>query len=85
MQDSDKIQTLKQLAACEVSIAEAALSIKELKRLQPVQDAFLTGVEVESWEEARQKFPQHATVKGLKQFVGMDAKNPPNEFLVCII
>ena len=53
-----------------MSMAEAAVSIKQLKQLEPVHDAFVSTVGVGSWKEAREKYPQHTTDVRLNQFVG---------------
>ena len=85
IQEDDKIRILKDLAAGSTSFAEAATTIKEIKRLQPIRDGFVATMEVASWEEAKEKYPQHTTDQSFRQFIGQDMKNPSEAFKVWLL
>ncbi len=63
-------------------MSDAATNIKEIKQLQPVRDAFVTSVDVSSWDEAKTKYPQHTTNVRLHHFIGQDMEVPSDDFVV---
>ena len=73
---------LKDLLNGKITFSEATTAVKDIKKLQPVRDAFLVEVSLTTWEEAMVQYPSHATDACLKQFVDEDMKSPPKVFLV---
>lgn len=73
---------LKDLLNGKITFSEATAAVKDIKKLQPVRDAFLLEVCMTTWEEAMVQYPSHANDARLKQFVDEDMKSPPKVFLV---
>ena len=76
------MRVLKDLLNGKITFSEATTAVKDIKKLQPVRDAFLVEVSLTTWEEAVVQYPSYATDARLKQFVDEDMKSPPKAFLV---
>ena len=53
------------LASKEISFAEAAKKIDEIKSWKHTRDTFLREVNISTWEEVQRHFPQYAEKKML--------------------
>ena len=66
----------------DITWNEATESIKSLKLLQPVKEAFFTTMGLSDWSEAEKTYKHHTDVTRLQQFVGRDFKDIPKDFKV---
>ena len=85
MQDEDKLMVLKKLEGGEVTFSEAASDIKLMKQLLPVRESFIKEMELTTWKDAEETFPEYTADERLREFVGIDSQNPTEEFLVCLL
>ena len=60
---------MKYLLNGKITFLEATTAVKDIKKLQPVRDAFLVEVSLTMWEEAMVQYASFATDACLKQFV----------------
>ena len=83
IQDEDKLEVLELLASKELSFAEAAKRIDEIKSWKHTRDTFLREVNISTWEEAQHRFPRYAKKDALTRFKLKNEKKLPQEFKVC--
>ena len=58
------------MAAGVFDLKMAGVKATNLKKLESVRRAFVFGVEgINSWQEAKQKYPEHTTDKALSKFL----------------
>ena len=50
----------------------------QYRALQNIRNAFMKVTHVSSWQEARERYPNHTTEERLRQFLGL--KNVPDTF-----
>ena len=71
-------ELLCEVASKEKTISELMAECVKVKRLRDLQHAFVVQTGSESWEEAKQKYPSHATPEALDEFlcVSFNPKTP---------
>ena len=78
---------LLQIFNKECSLKEAASQCNDIKSLQRIQSAFMKLTNVETWEDAVEKYPTFTTVQKLEPFKTLNFTNPkvipPQFFKFC--
>ena len=61
-------------------MSDAAATIKSIKSVQPVREMFVSQLHLNSWEQARDSYPEYTSLKSLERFAGLG--KPSDSFLV---
>ena len=72
LQPPDQTSLLQKVISGECSLSELKEAATEIKQMSALRAAFVRLVNVESWEEAQEKFPLFATTEELRKFRKID-------------
>lgn len=81
LQEAKQVELLQKLVSKEITLKELKQTAAKEKRMGDVKEKFLHLTNCNKWEEAEERFLQHATDKALEQFVTLDfTKETPHVF-----
>ena len=74
---------LKDVMDNNLSIKEATVQCNDIKSIQKIQQGFIRAMNMQSWDEATEIYPQHTTSEALEPFKHLDFSgcNLPQQFL----
>ena len=81
LKEEMQIKLLKRVVTKEITLKEMKQAAVKEKQLSDMKDRFLHLTNCSKWEEAQERFPQHASEKALEQFTTLDfGKGTPHVF-----
>ena len=74
---------LQEVMDNNLSIKEAVVQCSDVKSIQKIQQGFIRAMNMQSWDEATEKYPQHTTSEALEPFKHLDFSGHklPQQFL----
>ena len=79
-------ELLRKVSDCDISFSELASTCKYTKKMENVKAQFLRYLNIPSWEQAKEKYPEHTKKERLEPFLEMTFKNdtiPPLFIAFC--
>jgi len=81
LKEATQAELLGRLVSNEITLKEMKQRAAKEKKMCDLKDRFLHLTNCKKWEEAEERFPQHATEKALEQFMTLDlGKETPHVF-----
>ena len=74
LEEDDQCMLLERVISKEISLAELKTESSHIKQLHCLRIAFVRLTNADSWDSAKEKFPQFATDEQLLQFINLDLK-----------
>ena len=86
LQEAKQVELLQKLVSKEITLKELKQTAAKEKRMGDVKEKFLHLTNCNKWEEAEERFLQHATDKALEQFVTLDftKETPRVQSFLCL-